>query len=192
MTTAASSRPAARDARARIDSIDVVRGAAVVLLFFNHAVVLLDQSLPTWVQVAVFRSSDVCIPMFMCISGLTMAYMLRRGGCPPAAVRRRYEQRAIPLLLVTHVLITIGIWPLYRDEHGILTLFIRRWHITDAIALCLLLGPPLILYLSDRWRLILAVVLLIACRGTTAFWHPESRIVAGFKELFFGIDDYDP
>ncbi len=176
----------------RVDSIDVARGLAVVLLFVNHGIEVLSKSTPEWCRTVLYRASDFCIPMFMGIAGLTMAYLLTRSGRDVRSVARRYVRRAVELLVGAHVAITIGTWPLYWSEYSFLDIFLRRWHITDAIAVCILAGPPLILALSDRARLIIAILIPIGCRAITAFWHPDAVALGAAKELLFGIDDYDP
>lgn len=176
----------------RVDTIDVARGLAMLMVFINHGIVWFGPQTPGWIVAATFRASDFCIPMFMAISGMTMAYLLAWSTRGPSTIRRRYIRRGMSLLVVGHVLITLGIWPMYWHERTLLDVFLLRWHITDTIAVCLFLAPPLIMRLSAGQRLAWAVGLIVTCRAVSAFWIPANPLMGGFQEFLCGIGDYNP
>lgn len=176
----------------RVDTLDVARGLAMLMVFLNHGIVWLDSGTPRALVATIYRASDFCIPMFMAISGMTMAYLLQRSTRSPSCVRRRYLRRSLYLLVVGHVLITLGTWPMHWHDQTFTELLLGRWHITDSIAICLFLGPLLIGRLSVQQRTILAVILPALCRAVTAFWDPASPVIKGLREFLCGINDLDP
>ena len=177
--------------RERLHWIDLFRGLAVLILFIDHANVLISHDAPPWLARVVQGVFDVCISMFICVSGMTMSHLVadRKGNVGQTV--RRYAVRGIVLLVGCHVLITLGIWPLYWDERSFAEILLLRWHITDAIAFCLWLGPLLVLRLDDTKRLALVFVMLVGSRAIAAFWHPQVAGLGIAKEFLFGANDYD-
>jgi len=184
------SEPAVGRIRERIHWIDVFRGLAVLLLFAIHSLILVSDTTPPWLVAAAYRILYVCIPMFMCVSGMTMWYLLAGRQGDTKRTVRRYAVRGVWLLVWCHVLITLGTWPLTWDKESFLDVLLLRWHITDAIAACLWLGPWLIFRLDDRRRLALALVLLVGSRLLATFWHPAIGGMGFAQEFLFGQNDY--
>jgi hypothetical protein len=163
----------------------------MLIVFAGHSIFLMSASTPPLVVRASDLAVNVCVPMFMCISGMTMWYLLMHHPGEPRRTAYRYAKRALLLLAGCHIMITLGTWPLYWDKHSLLEVFWRRWHITDAIAFCMFLAPVLIMKLDDTKRLLLAVALLLGSRTIASFWHPEATALGFVKELLFGSNDYD-
>jgi uncharacterized membrane protein len=176
--------------RERIHWLDSFRGLAVFLLLLHHGTILITCNAPPWLAKDLRLALDLCILMFMVVSGMAMWWSITGRRRDLSRTAWRYAARGAWLLVGCHVLITLGVWPLYWDKYTFLDILLLRWHITDAIAFCLWLGPWLVLRLNDAKRLALALVLLLGSRAIAAFWHPPVAGLGFAKEFLFGVNDY--
>ncbi len=168
--------------------MDALRGFAMVLVIFQHPYHLVDPSEASWALDRLFYLPTQMAPVaFVCISGMMLGYFLDVGR-PLGEIVRRSAQRAAMLLLVAHPAIDFARY-FNADGDPMATFQRRLFHevlITDTIAACLLLTPPLLRALSARGVVGLSVALLCATPPLVALWQPRSPAAQASQAFLFG------
>ena len=154
-TTAAKVAPVAERATSRITSIDIVRGAVMILMALDHVrdYVTSARFPPedlTRSSVALFATRWVthfCAPTFFLLAGVGIGIALNRGT-PPARMSRYLVTRGLWLLLLELVITPIG-WQFGLDliPAFALVLWALGWSMI-VMALVVHLPRPLVLALS--------------------------------------------
>ncbi len=163
----------------RLQAFDAARGIAVLFMCLSHFVGVYFRS-PTQVQRIVMSVCMVASPTFIILSGVMLGFLSNSGEESFRRLRFKLTDRAVFLLTVTHVLITIAMWPSDRaSSHGW-----GRSSITDAVAFAILFS--LWLPRRRRLRVALGVVGLALSWFVVLHWHPTAMVDLGLKELMFG------
>ncbi len=170
----------------RVDTIDILRGTFMVLIVITHAVANGYDGALGWASRPVSLLFAFSTPGFTMVSGVLLGYF--------AVVRTdmsgifvKYRERGLQLLITTHALIAAALYfPFTNGDVEFTEFFIKRWYITDTLAVIFIFFAPGAIRLSVRARLILTGVLLVAGTFIRAGFFPESDALLAIKELFFG------
>jgi hypothetical protein len=173
-------------------AVDALRGLAMVLVILQHAYLNRNPAtMPPFVDLAVWATTYMAAIAFMAISGAMFSYALSvqswRISYP------RYCKRALFLLLAVHPAINLtdswfrlaGVAPSDWVRAAAQRL-LPDFPITDTIAVCILVGPPLILGLRGLARAGLVTAMLVAtvvARVTATSLSPPASLVV---EALFG------
>jgi len=171
-------------ARARIDLIDVWRGAGMLIVFLAHFLEAYYQpfSLPRPQAYKLF--TRIATPAFMCISGVTLAVLFDRNRERFAATRDRLIDRGLFLLLLGHPLFMASY---YFAAYGNLGDTVRRGFITDVVGLSVVLGALLVTRVGPRGRFVMGLGLLATAWVAIAAWNPPIPSLAWrLKDFLFG------
>lgn len=139
---------------------------------------------------AIYTGTRMASVAFMAISGMMISYFLQTRASPHEVVVR-YRRRAVFLLLAAHPAIRLARF-FNVDTEGntpvqeLIDRMVFDFPITDTIALCLLVAPPLLLRLRRNQIAMLAGVLLVGTLPVMIFWHPESVVGRVTQEVYFG------
>jgi len=140
----------------RESSIDVARGAAMLLVFLAHFSQELTVGPATsGVPLLLFEMGEIAPAAFVLVSGLTLAIVI--GHTSPASLARarvRVLDRALFTLLVIHgvLVVTDVLWAPY--ERGL-----RQVFITDTLALSIMVGLVLVPRTGPTGRLAVGAIL---------------------------------
>jgi uncharacterized membrane protein len=167
----------------RLQAFDAARGIAVLFMCLSHFVGVYFRN-PTHVQRVVMSVCMVASPTFIILSGVMLGFLSDAGDDSFRRLRFKLTDRAVFLLTITHVLLTIAMWPTDRAaSHGW-----GRSSITDAVAIAILfaLWTPR----RRRLRVVLGVVGLALSWFVVLHWHPTNTVDVGLKELLFGAPSF--
>jgi uncharacterized membrane protein len=159
----------AERARARIDLIDVARGAGMLLVFLSHFLEAYYHTFPDPRPQAYKLLTRIATPAFMCVSGLTLAVLFDRNRDRFAPTRDRLIDRGLFLVLIGHPLFVLSY---YFTQDGSLGDTLRVVFVTDAIGFSVIAGAMLIARLGARARLALGLALLGTAWVVMAVWMP--------------------
>jgi hypothetical protein len=139
---------------------------------------------------------------FMAVSGMMISYFLLEAraagsGRTPGQVAARFRWRALFLLVFAHPAIQLArLGNLDAPELGVWGQLVHRliydFPITDTIALCLVLAPPLMLRLSPAGQLALAVGLLAVTPAVRLLWQPSAALPSVLEAALFGTVSEQP
>jgi uncharacterized membrane protein len=176
-----AARAAARPRRA--DFIDAARGTAMLLVFLTHfAWIYFEGRGEDRLQGALLLVGQIASPTFMGISGLMLGFLHHTRPERFAAFRVKLVDRALVLLTAVHVLETLAYLPMVGTVREAM-----RWApITDAIGVCLLLGPFLVGRMAPAARVATGAALLAASWALAAAWQPEATWLRYAKETLVG------
>jgi hypothetical protein len=175
----------------------------MVLVITQHAYHLVDEDAATgFANLLVYGVTRMASVAFMAVSGMMISYFLleaRAGGSArsPSQVAARFRRRALFLLLFAHPAIQIArMGNLDEPSLGVWGQLARRliydYPITDTIALCLLLAPPLMLRLRPAGLLALAAGLLAVTPAVRLLWQPSAAIPSVLEAALFGSVSEEP
>jgi hypothetical protein len=160
----------------RVQAFDAARGIAVLFMCLSHLVGVYFRQ-PTQTQRLIMSVCMVASPTFIILSGVMLGFLSTSSDAAFRRLRFKLTDRAVFLLTITHVLITLAMWP---TDHG----GWARSTITDAVAFAIL--AALWLPRRSHLRVALGVVGLAASWFVVLHWHPTDVLDVGFKELLFG------
>lgn len=167
----------------RMPSVDVIRGTAMLLVILSHAAALINErTVPGLPFLLLIRVCNLASVAFVFLSGMMVSYFLAIRSDKDTVIRR-FARRAFLLLFVVHPLIWFGSW---FWSPGPASAMLHLWYVTDTIAVCLLIGPFLILMTGTRWKVVGIVGLLVSAVVLKAFWAPASVGLALLKEVTVG------
>jgi hypothetical protein len=129
----------------------------------------------------------IASPTFVAVSGLVAGFLAVTNPVSFPHVRRKLVDRGVFLLLVGHVLLAITDLP---DGFGFPHAY-RIGFITDAIAVAVMIGPWLVVTLSRKHRLLLALTLFALSWCATIWWNPSGQAAILVKHYLIGIADPD-
>jgi uncharacterized membrane protein len=187
----------------RLLAIDPLRGGAMVLVIVQHAYHFVDPAVATPLSdTLVYGVTRTALVAFVALSGTMLAYFMasaREGAArrSPAAVAARYRRRALFILCLAHPAIQVARMANLDDPGlGVWGQLVQRllfdFPITDTIALCLLVAPPILSRLRSAWVSAVAAGLLLATLGALIAWHPESAVGRALEAGLFGTTTPDP
>ena len=165
----------------RVAAIDASRGAAMLFVCLSHfaEVYLRRNAMPADWAIGL---SMVASPTFMLVSGCLLGFFSVTRRERFAATVLSYAGRGLFLLtvgrliiLVAHVALAGGVW---RALH---------WaFITDAIGVCLLVGPAIVARASAGARAVAAAVLFGLSWFFVLVWRPTSPLGRVIEETLYG------
>ena len=166
----------------RLPVIDVMRGSAMLLVILSHAAALVDiRSAPAQAYLALIRFTNLASIAFVFLSGTMVSYFFET--CDRRRVALRFARRALFLAFVIHPAIWLACW---FWSPGQPLVMLRAWYITDTIAVCLLIGPPIMRLLTLRSRVVVAALLPIVAALARVFLVPSSELGVTLKYLAVG------
>ena len=136
-----------------------------------------------WGRVAV-TISMIASPSFVAVSGIVIGYLYRCNPAGMPALRRKLIDRGLFLLLIGHTLLALPAYSQQREAHALLFEMI-----TDAIAVAIIIGPSLVLWLSARGRIVVGAAILVLSWCVTYLWVPLGTIALIIERYAFGIVD---
>jgi uncharacterized membrane protein len=165
----------------RFQPMDAVRGTAMLFVFLSHFVEVYFKRHQIPLDLA-YAITMVASPAFISISGAIMGILYRTKGGGFRQTRWRFIQRGLFLLTLGRVLILIAHIPFAGGWKEAL-----RWgFMTDAIGLCILLGPTAMEVLRSRQRALLGSAIYAFSWIVILAWTPAGPAAGFVKELVFG------
>jgi heparan-alpha-glucosaminide N-acetyltransferase-like protein len=167
----------------RLTTIDAARGAAMFFVFLSHFadIVVVSPSTRFYGEQLV-HVAMIASPLFMIVSGTILGFLFVARADEFRAVRYRMIDRSLLLLTVAHVLIAVANMP--RLLHPLDAW--RMVFITDAIALCALMGCALIRIVPARYRIVFGAVSYALSWAVVINWHPLDVQTQLIKHLIVG------
>jgi uncharacterized membrane protein len=163
--------------------VDVMRGIAMLLVILSHAAALVDgRTVPGLPYLLLIRITNLASVAFVFVSGTIVNYFLESRP-DRATVVKRFARRAVFLLAVTHPAVWFASWFLLPGQ---LSAMLDQFYSTDTIAICLLVGPPLMMGLGSRAKIAAVPVLLGSAVVLKAFWLPTGPAQTLLKEVLVG------
>lgn len=174
-----------REAESRWSAVDAVRGMAMVFVCLSHfGLTYFPQHLDPRARF-MGAIGKMATPTFVIVSGLLLGYLAGAGGSHARALRRRFLDRGLFLLLVARGLIFLAHIP---KAGGVLAAL--RWgFVTDVVALSMIAAPGSVMRLSRCARLALSAALfsvswLLVGVPMEPGWHTALKeILVGAPEL---------
>lgn len=117
-------------------------------------------------------------PTFVVLSGLLLGFLHVRSAATFPELGLKLMDRGLFLLLPTHALISIA--------HFVIFGTVRFIYITDAIGVCILLGPWLVSTFSARSRLISGLAIIAFSWSVYLTWMPSSSWSRWLHSVFIG------
>jgi hypothetical protein len=117
-------------------------------------------------------------PMFVFMSGLLLGFLYARAPASFPDLSLKLMDRGLFLLLPTHLLSRLAHLGAFRSIHF--------FFITDAIGVCLLVGPWLVANLSARRRLAVGIGLLTLTWILYFAWAPTASFGQALQAIFVG------
>jgi uncharacterized membrane protein len=167
----------------RLRGIDAARGAAMFFVCLSHfALCFFAVGEAESTRFVLWLVGMVASPTFMIISGTVTGLAHQTRPDSFARFARLLAGRGIFLLTVGHVLILLAIIPQTNNLERAL----GRGFITDAIGVCILIGPWLVLRTSVATRLAFATVLLALTWILALLWTPGTAPASVVRYLLVG------
>jgi uncharacterized membrane protein len=160
--------------------IDSARGTALLAVCLSHfAITYFARTPGTRPEHLLLVIGLFATPTFILVSGTVLGFLA--AGRPSALLRRRLVDRGLFLLLVAHAVILVAHVPFV----GGLTAALRWEFVTDTIAVCLVVGPLVVLRLGPRARLGAAAAGYVLSWVVVAL-PPWPGWAGGVREVLFG------
>jgi uncharacterized membrane protein len=161
--------------------MDAARGSAMLFVLLSHFVEVYFKrnQIPSDLAYAI---TMVASPAFISISGVVIGMLYCTRGERFHQTRWRFIWRGVFLLTLGRVLIVIAHIPLAGGWKEAL-----RWgFMTDAIGLCLLLGPIAMEAIRSRQRALLGSAIYVLSWIIILAWTPAGEVTGVVKEFLFG------
>jgi hypothetical protein len=172
--------PLSARGKPRVLFIDAARGAAMFFVLLAHfGFSFFDDRqarLPTILKLV----SMVASPTFMILSGMLVGFLYQLRPASFERLRLKLADRGLFILTVGHLVLLASHVPFYT---------IRFLSITDTIAICMVVQPWLVMRVSARGRVLLALSLYAASWTLAVAWHPAGTFATLFKDIAFGTFD---
>lgn len=181
VTMEAAPAHAGGGAAGRVQAIDATRGVAMLAVFLGHFAecYLREHGFP---MRPVYVLSQLASPTFMLISGTLLGFFHVTRRARFGDVARNYFGRALFLATISRVLILLFHMPMSCGARAVI-----HWgFITDAIAVCLMVGPLVVARTSPRVRMALASLLYLFSWWVLVAWAPTSRFGHLVQETLVG------
>jgi len=151
-------------------AIDQTRGAAMVLVWFSHFVVVYfpGSAYPPGAR-AISIVTKAASPTFVILSGILLGWFTARDGPVADRIRLRFLDRGVFLLTVAHLVI----WAAHIARAGSPARAARVEFMTDTIGLCLIAGPLAVRRLSAPARVATGLALLVGSWATLVLHHGD-------------------
>jgi uncharacterized membrane protein len=169
----------------RVAFIDAARGTAMLAVFFAHFMAAYE---------AVFKAGEsklvdtlhwvtlTASPAFVTISGVMLGLLHERSGDRWRAMRDRFVDRGLTLLILGHVLIGAAV-----SIRSGLDVGFRRIFITDTIGVSLIVGATVIVRLQPWQRVVTGALALLTSWIVPFFWAPRAGGVGWrIEDVIFG------
>ena len=169
----------------RIAAIDAARGAAmlfVCLAHFDNAYQALSNSTAGSYLVIL---GMVASPTFVTVSGLVAGFLAVTRSSTFPDLRNKLFDRGLFLLVVGHTILALSGLAIGR---GFIAAF-EIGYITDAIGFAVMVGPFLVEKLRGRYRLVIALIVFVACWLAVIFWTPRDGVGSVIKHYLIGVRD---
>lgn len=166
---------------ARVHAIDATRGVAMLAVFLAHfgESYLRRHGMP---MARVYAVSQLASPTFMLISGTLLGYFHVTRRERFGEVARSYLGRGLFLVTLGRVVILLFHIPMSYSPHAVV-----HWgFITDAIAVCLMIGPAVVARTTARTRVLMAVLLYVISWFAVLSWIPPGPLGHFVEETLFG------
>jgi hypothetical protein len=161
--------------------MDAARGTAMLFVFLSHFVEVYFKRHQIPLDLA-YAIAMIASPAFISISGAIMGILYRTRGERFHQTRWRFIRRGLFLLTLGRVLILIAHIPLAGGWKEAL-----RWgFMTDAIGLCILLGPIAMEALRGHQRALLGLAVYAFSWIVIMAWTPAGLVAGVVKEFLFG------
>ena len=171
------------DMNGRALTIDAARGCAMLLVCFSHFGI--TYFAPVGALTHAYFVMYLALPataMFIMLSGLTLGFLRQSSAERFNQQRLKFVDRGLFLLLPAHFIILaahnwvgLSIGP---DTHWLF--------ITDAIGVCLVLGPFLVAGASSGARVAIGVALITFSWGLYFGWSPVAHFAQLCKAILVG------
>jgi hypothetical protein len=190
---AAPAAPApARGKSSRIAALDITRGWFMIAILAGHSTWNLDHSpLSRGVHVALvpfFRSGTIG---FAGVSGILLGSFI---ATRPDLTRifARYRQQGLRLFFLVHILLGLELWGPLGEGASLHDFILRRWYITDTLALLFIALVPLLPRLSPNRRLVIGIALMALARPLSYSSGIESWWLQLLQDILFGSEARGP
>lgn len=104
----------------------------------------------------------------------------------------RYRQQGLRLFFLVHILIGLELWGPLGDGASLPDFLLRRWFITDTLALLFIALVPFLPRLSPARRLVIGIVLVAMARPLSYSFGIESWWLQLLQDIVFGTEAKGP
>ena len=164
--------------RRRSQAVDAARGFAMLLVCVSHFGFYFSAAGDSRDSHLVGILGLPASPTFILLSGLILGLLHRQSPGSFAALRLKLIDRGFFLLGPAHLLIAAAHLAAFRRIHFIF--------ITDAVGVCLLIGPSLVMMASDKVRVALGAGILIISWCLHLIWLPAVSGHSVLRAIFLG------
>ena len=169
----------------RLFALDAARGIAMLLVCVSHFLdiyVLGDIASESAFVGAIHLVCRTATPTFVLVSGILLGYQIEARGSQFAAFRTHLLDRALFVVTVGHILISLSL----AARRSSFASAMAQGHITDTIALCVMIGIFLVPTIGTRLRLVVGLCLTIGSWFAWQFWNPEDPLLQFIKSVALG------
>ena len=171
-----------RDSR-RSQFIDATRGLAMLFVFVSHFAIaylgVLADPRPARIAALLALPST---PTFVLLSGLLMGFLSVQSPASFPKLIVKLVDRGLFLLIPAHAIIALA--------HIVIFGHARFLFITDAIGVCVLIGPWMITRFSPGARAVLGLSLLAFAWWLYLTWNPSTTAGRWLHAAFVGDDPF--
>ena len=168
----------------RIQTIDMARGFAMLLVFCSHFSQIYFVEATPWADSLRLYATTIgfiATPTFVLTSGLVVGYLYQSRRADWSRLRIRLIDKAIFMITVGHLLSA-----LFVTARSGMTVALTRGYVTDTIAFAVLLGMIIVPRTTRPVRLTLAGVLYGMAWFAWLFWNPTDPSGILVKVIFIG------
>jgi len=168
----------------RLFALDAARGIAMLLVCVSHFLdiyILGDIALESAFVGAIHLVCRTATPTFVLVSGILLGYQIEARGAQFAAFRTHLLDRALFLLTVGHILISLS-----KAARLGLALAMAQGQITDTLAFCMMIGAYFVPTIGNRLRFVVGLCLYIGSWVAWQFWNPEDPLLQLMKSVAVG------
>jgi uncharacterized membrane protein len=163
----------------RTRSIDATRGAAMLLVYMSHfgAMYFGTAGDETGSRLASLMGWPAS-PTFIVLSGVLLGLLRQQQSARFPSFSWKMMDRGIFLLVPAHLLIIVAHWIPFHSTKFVF--------ITDAVGVCMLVGPWLVIWLSGAARMIFSIALFALCWFIYLTWQPIDEVTIFARTVLIG------
>lgn len=172
----------------RFDSVDAVRGTAMLFVFLSHFTSsYLWQTGHSSLATDLAAVSMIASPTFVIVSGMVVGFMAASNAPAFLDLRIKLVDRGVFLLVVGHTLLALTQTQSLADFPRAF----RTSFITDAIGVAVIVGPWLINALRAPARIAVAAGIFVFNWFAVIQWHPVGPFLTAAKKYVVGVPTHN-
>jgi hypothetical protein len=173
----------------RVRAIDSLRGLLMCVIILSHWATCLNQEVLQWPAALFVDTVQIFggTPGFCLVSGMLLGYFIVTRA-DLSRIVSRYRRRGVQLLLIAHPLIALALIGPLGTGGSFADFLVRRWYITDNLALFLILGPLLLPRIGPGARLLIGLAMLPVSKLAYVALAPATAPAMVIHEVMLGVN----